>query len=300
MIQDIAPYQFDNQWKVTQPADDDYVMMFSKGCVMARIADTPDSLAFPTVREVLAAGGEREQLRYLFSITDTSASADTRSAATSTISVATQNYFLLRAPDLQLSGFVFTDLRQIRDTPTDDMYKIMAMMTAKHLDDWYRDTQFCGRCGCRTCHSERERAMVCTDENCGYTMYPRIMPAVIVGVTNGDKLLLTKYRTGFGHNALIAGFTEIGETLEETVAREVMEEAGLRVKNIRYYKSQPWGLANDILAGYWCDVDGDTTIRMDANELKEAHWVERKDIVLQPSNVSLTNEMMSVFKSSAG
>ena len=68
---------------------------------------------------------------------------------------------------------------------------------------------------------DKERAMSCPV--CGYVSYPRIMPAVIVGVKNGDQLLLTKYRTGFAYNALIAGFTEIGETVEETVMREVME-----------------------------------------------------------------------------
>ncbi len=143
-------------------------------------------------------------------------------------------------------------------------------------------------------HSEKERAMVCCD--CGYTVYPRIMPAVIVAVRNGEKLLLTKYRTGIRHNALIAGFVEIGETMEETVAREVMEEAGIKVKNIHYYKSQPWGLANDILAGYYCDVDGDDHIEMDPEELSYAEWVQREEIILQPDNFSLTNEMMTMFK----
>ena len=143
-------------------------------------------------------------------------------------------------------------------------------------------------------HSKKERAMVC--EACHYTAYPRIMPAVIVGVTNGDKLLITRYRTGFRYNALVAGFTEIGETMEETVQREVMEEAGVRVKNIRYYKSQPWGSANDILLGFYCDVDGDDRIYMDSEELKYAEWVHRKDIVLQPGEFSLTNEMMKRFK----
>ena len=131
---------------------------------------------------------------------------------------------------------------------------------------------------------------------CGYTAYPRIMPAVIVGVINGDRLLLTRYSRGYNHNALIAGFTEIGETVEQTVAREVMEEAGLRVKNIRYYKSQPWGVANDILMGYYCDVDGSDTIHMDHNELKTALWTCREDIELQPDHSSLTNEMMERFK----
>lgn len=132
--------------------------------------------------------------------------------------------------------------------------------------------------------------------NCNNTIYPKIMPAVIVGVTNGDKILLTKYKTGYNHNALIAGFIEIGETFEETVAREVLEEAGVHVKNIRYYKSQPWGIAADILAGFYCDVDGDDTITMDGSELKYADWVYRDDIVLQPDESSLTNEMMRRFK----
>ena len=98
------------------------------------------------------------------------------------------------------------------------------------------------------------------------------------------------------HNALIAGFTEIGETAEETVQREVMEEAGIKVKNITYYKSQPWGSANDILLGYYCEVDGSDIITMDSEELKYAEWVNREDIVLQPGNFSLTNEMMRMFK----
>ena len=131
---------------------------------------------------------------------------------------------------------------------------------------------------------------------CGYVAYPRIMPAVIVGVKNGDQLLLTRYRTGFAYNAFIAGFTEIGETVEETVMREVMEETGIRVKNIRYYKSQPWGTANDLLLGFYCEVDGNDTITMDCQELKYAKWVQREEIVLQPGDFSLTNEMMRRFK----
>ena len=132
--------------------------------------------------------------------------------------------------------------------------------------------------------------------SCGNVVYPRINPAVIVGVIKGDKLLITRYRSGYAHNALVAGFTEIGETLEETVAREVMEETGVKVKNIRYYKSQPWGMAQDILVGFFCEADGDGEIHMDENELKYAEWVNREDIVLQPNNLSLTNEMMKVFK----
>ena len=186
-------------------------------------------------------------------------------------------------------------IREIRDrfSGKDDT-NIFAVFTAYHLWRWYADNKFCGRCGRKLTYGKTERSLVC--EACGNTAYPRINPAVIVGVINKDSLLLTKYRRGYAHNALVAGFTEIGETLEETVAREVFEETGLKVKNITYYKSQPWGMAQDILVGYYCEVDGDSDIHMDENELKYAEWVKREDIVLQPNNLSLTNEMMSMFK----
>ena len=120
---------------------------------------------------------------------------------------------------------------------------------------------------------------------------------MIVGVTNGDSLLITRYADRpLSVDALVAGFTEIGETFEETVAREVMEEAGLHVKNIRYYKSQPWGMASDILAGFFCDVDGDAHVHLDRHELKSAVWVPRAQIKGQPDNLSLTNEMMLLFR----
>ena len=167
-------------------------------------------------------------------------------------------------------------------------------MTGKHLADWYRDNRFCGRCGKPMHHSLAARAMVC--DACNNHVYPKIMPAVIVGVIRGDSLLLTKYRTGISYNTLVAGFTEIGETLEETVAREVLEETGVQVRNIRYYRSQPWGIASDILAGFYCEADGSGEIRMDASELKYAAWVKREEIELQPDDASLTNEMMQMFR----
>ena len=171
---------------------------------------------------------------------------------------------------------------------------MFAVFTAYHLWKWYSANRFCGACGKTTEHSRSERALICPE--CGNTIYPRINPAVIIGVTNGNRLLITRYRRGYAHNALIAGFTEIGETVEETVSREVMEEAGLRVKNIRYYKSQPWGVASDLLMGFFCEVDGDTDIHMDDNELKYAAWLRPEEIELQPNNYSLTNEMMNLFK----
>lgn len=264
MIQDIFPNRLYNQFSErSDPDPEDMVLCFDGGRLLMK-----DGTMLPRVSD-FPGGTEFTYLLKLDSV----------------------RFYLTRtAPE----GFSWVETGALRRQAVLPKAEMFAVLTGKHLSDWYRDNRFCGRCGSAMVHSEKERAMTCP--HCRYTAYPRIMPAVIVGVTNGDKLLLTKYRTGYGHNALIAGFTEIGETAEETVAREVMEEAGVRVKNIRYYKSQPWGIANDLLLGYYCDLDGDETITMDAGELRYAQWVKREDIELQPDDFSLTNEMMCRFK----
>ena len=102
------------------------------------------------------------------------------------------------------------------------------IMTAWHLFDWYRSNRFCGRCGTKTVHDSKERMMRCP--HCNNMIFPKIAPSVIVGVTHGDRLLLSKYANrNYTRYGMIAGFTEIGETVEETVIREVMEEVGLKV-----------------------------------------------------------------------
>ena len=202
--------------------------------------------------------------------------------------------FFLKMGDQRIAreGFDYYSIRDVRNRFSQK--NAFVIFTGYHLWKWYNDNKFCGKCGHSLVADERERALKCPE--CGNMIYPRINPAVIVGVIKGDQLLLTRYRRGYAHNALVAGFAEIGETLEETVAREVMEETGVSVKNIRYYKSQPWGMAQDLLVGFFCEVDGDTEIHMDEQELKYASWVKREDIELQPNNLSLTNEMMKVFK----
>ena len=133
--------------------------------------------------------------------------------------------------------------------------------------------------------------------SCGRHEYPVLMPAVIVGVTNGDKLLLSKYEgRNFKLHALIAGFAEIGETIEETVHREVMEEVGIRVKNLRYYKSQPWSFTDTLLMGFFCELDGEDGITLDTDELAMAEWFEREQMPVEAEDLSLTNEMMMAFK----
>ena len=133
--------------------------------------------------------------------------------------------------------------------------------------------------------------------DCGNMIFPKIAPAVIVAVIDGNRILMSKYAgRAYKKYALIAGFTEIGETVEETVAREVMEEIGLKVKNIRYYKSQPWGVDSNLLLGFFADLDGDDTIRLDENELSEAEWFERDAMPAHDDGISLTREMMGIFE----
>lgn len=141
----------------------------------------------------------------------------------------------------------------------------------------------------------KERMLYC--EECHNMEFPKICPATIIGVIDGSRILMSKYagRT-YKKYALLAGFVEIGETVEETVKREVMEEVGLKVKNVRYYKSQPWSFSDTVLMGFYCDLDGEDSITLDEEELALAEWFEREEIPVEPSRDSLTNEMIMKFK----
>lgn len=270
MIQDIYPSKFNNSYIDRKASAKDPLFIFNEeGKVLLK--DMEGTISFPKGSEF-----EEGDSVYLFSIDDT-------------------GYFLKRGGCVLPEGersYSYYSIRDVRDKFSGA--EVFAVFTAYHLWRWYADNIYCGKCRAELVPDHRERALRCPD--CGNIIYPRINPAVIVGVINGDSLLITRYRTGYAHNALVAGFTEIGETLEETVAREVMEETGIRVKNIRYYKSQPWGMAQDILAGFFCEAEGDCKIRMDEGELRYAQWVKRQDIELQPNSLSLTNEMMKSFK----
>lgn len=271
MIQDIQPDYLDNSFCFQQPSGSDAVMSFHDGRLSVTYDPVRRELLFPRAEDYPAA----DAYQYLFS-------------------VSSSRYFLNLTSSCPENVFESYSMQELRNLTLQSNKGIFAAYTGFHLWTWMRHNQFCGACGHPTVIDRTERAMVCPA--CGNRIYPRINPAVIVAVRNGERLLLTRYKTGFAHNALIAGFTEIGETVEQTVHREVMEEVGLKVKNLQYYKTQPWGIASDLLMGFYCDVDGNDTIRRDDRELKYADWVPRADIVLQPSDYSLTNEMMKRFK----
>ncbi len=272
MIQDIYPHRLRNEFVPDRPVDPEgWLFRFDGDSLLCAIDG--DGVGLPRVKDIPSAS----ERRYLFALDDLPC------------------YLDMAEEKGVIGGLEWAQVRTLRRRVAGPREVIFAAWTAFQLYNWYRDNRFCGRCGGRTALAPDERAVMCPA--CKRRIYPRIIPAVIVGVTNGDEILMTKYRgRDIPYFALIAGFTEIGETLEQTVAREVMEEAGLRVKNIRYYKSQPWAIVDDLLAGFYCDVDGSTEIHMDVTELKEAVWVRREDVVGQPNDFSLTNEMMLVFR----
>ena len=265
MLQDLAFGRLENEYKPVPPKQTDGVLSFRDGALL--VSQLPNgALRFPTVSQV------EGELRYAFRLHGV-------------------NYYLTAdAPERE--EYRYVPVRSLRQNPARSL--VYAAMTGWHLHRWYESSRFCGRCGEKTVHDETERMVRCP--NCGNMIFPRINPAIIVAVTDGDRILLTKYAgRGYTNYALIAGFTEIGETLEQTVQREVMEEVGLRVKNIRYYKSQPWGIDGNILMGFFCDLDGGDSITLDETELALGQWHHRDALPVEDDGYSLTREMIRVF-----
>lgn len=282
MIQDIHGI-YHNEYQNLTPEQDDYIM-FAQGRSVLMSRDSEQTIRYITYGELIAASGgdlSADACRYLFSIENQG---------------MTEKYFLSNSQLLTsqlMEKYEYRQQNVFRTMKPED--KAFAGITACQLANWYESTQFCGRCGTRLEHDKVERMMKCP--KCGAMHYPKISPAVIVAVTNGDKILMTKYAgRDYKKYALIAGFTEIGETIEDTVRREVMEEVGIHVKNIRYYKSQPWSFTDTVLMGFYCELDGEDVITMDAHELSVAEWMRREDIPTEFDGISLTNEMIMRFK----
>lgn len=305
MIQDIAPKIMHNQFRDYGPEqmkDEDTAFVFEGRNVLCHV-DEQAGISFPKAGELLAAGASREHFRYLFSIDDRpfwlfssfEEDADARSVLAGLKAKSGDPGSCASGHAEDAGEYSVETLRVLRRTkPKEECY---AGETAYHLYVWYRDNSFCGRCGEHFEYSHKERAMICP--SCGNVVYPKIAPAVIVGILNssGDKIVMTRYagREYKGH-ALVAGFCEIGETAEDTVRREVLEEVGLHVRNIRYYKSQPWGFDSNLLFGYYCTADEDEPIHMDDGELAKAVWISRDEIGAEERNLSLTAEMIMHFK----
>jgi len=272
MIQDIAPSKLYNSFDSCLPDPESYIIFVQKQTVLCKIVD--DWLYIPQYKEC-----NLDDHRYLIRVDD--------------------NYFFsswdaTAIGILEKAGYEFHNIQELRPVKPD--WLKFGALTAFSYASWYEKNRYCGRCGALMKHSDLERAMKCPE--CGNLVYPKICPVVIVGVVDGDKLLLTKYKNKMNINryALIAGFAEIGETIEQTVQREVFEETGIQVKNLKFYKSQPWAFSDSLLMGFYCEVDGDDNARPDGTELGFADWMSRDQVPAMQDEVSLTSEMMDRFK----
>lgn len=272
MIQDIGLQRYHCEYQRKEPKDSSLILCFYQNTIL--MAKNSDKMLpeFGELQEKQAIS--TSQVQYLFSIDET-------------------EYFLLNGePKYEDSNYTYCNVREVRDFAALEI--CFAVSTGYQLFIWYRDNHFCGRCGKELRKGEKERMFYCPA--CGNVAYPKIAPAVIVGVIDGERILMTKYAgREYKKYSLVAGFCEIGETAEDTVKREVMEEVGLKVKNIRYYKSQPWGFDSNLLIGFFADLDGDDTIVREEEELAVAEWIERKNVVNMDDGISLTREMMDVF-----
>lgn len=188
-------------------------------------------------------------------------------------------------------SFFFAELRNLPDLLEYPLPFIAGK--AVHIMEWDRNTQFCGRCGAATSLKKDERAKQCKE--CGYTVFPKISPAVIVMIEKDSRLLLAR-SPGFkpGMYSIIAGFVEPGETIEQAVVREIREEVGISVKNIRYFGSQPWPYPDSLMIGFTAEyMDGE--IKVDGIEIEEAAWFAADEIPNVPGTDSISGQLISYF-----
>lgn len=272
MFQDIQPHQLQIELKNSLPAESDYVFISHQEKVL--LEEKNGQLTLPQYQTIQKAyPGLAGIDAYLFSIDDTA-------------------LFLSLAEVQESPGLRYYPLSTFHELQP--KWLAFAGATASHLSYWYKTNRYCGCCATPLNHKEDERALICPC--CNHIKYPKISPVVIVGIIDGERLLLAKSTSGYKHYGLIAGFVEIGETLEDAVRREIKEEVGLRVKNIRYFKSQPWAFSQSVLSGFFADLAGDSSIRLNTEELATADWFSRSSIPETESTFSLTATMIEAFR----
>ncbi len=158
---------------------------------------------------------------------------------------------------------------------------------------WARDHQFCGRCGSPTGYVKGERGKICPD--CGLLSYPRISPAIIVAILKEDQILLARAaRFPESFYSVLAGFVESGETLEECLEREVMEEVGITVQKIEYFGSQSWPFPHSLMVAFTAEWESGEIV-IDNKEIVEAGWFNAENLPKRPRGPSISGKLIQWF-----
>lgn len=185
-------------------------------------------------------------------------------------------------------GTAFVPLRPLHALVDEALFPLAGR--AVQIAEWHETHRFCGRCGTPTGDAPGERAKKCPA--CGLAAYPRVAPAVIVRVTHGDRILLA-HGTRFPEPiySVLAGFVDPGETLEECVAREIREEVGIEVGEIRYWASQPWPFPHSLMLGFTAELAGGEIV-IDPEEIVDARWFTRDDLPRIPGGISIARRLI--------
>lgn len=272
MIQDIFPHSFVNSYVAGQViTDHSYIFVFDGNNLLLK--QDGDKVSLPRKQDFLECPNEGT---FLFSLNG-------------------QSCFWLQGspkqkPDEHLDYHEIRFLHTIAEREIDLLSGV-----ALHLKNWYEQHHFCGKCGGHTHHKEDERALVCS--KCEHIVFPTISPAMIVAVICGDHILLAhgvNFREGLF--SLVAGYVDVGESVEQTIIREVQEEVGVSVSDVRYYSSQPWPFTGSLMIGFIARVDELQAITIDPKEIAEANWYHRSKLPNYPSDRSIAGEIIDKFQ----
>ena len=273
MIQDIFPHTFNNHYFPNQHLEDnDFVLHYkNKALLLKSVAghfEIPRKKDFPELNA-------KTNTTFLFKLDEISC------------------FMIWDEVEVMNPAFSFQEIATYRSMRPPEVAWICVV--GFQLFEWYTLNKYCGKCGNKFHHKSDERALLCP--TCGNVLYPKISPAVIVAIICKDKILLAANSSIPGRRfSLIAGFVDAGETIESTVIREVREEVGLEVKNIRYYASQPWSLSSSLMLGFVAEADDRVPLKVDTNELLEAAWYKRGELPNHSLSLSIAGEMIEKFE----
>jgi len=232
----------------------------------------PDAISLPRDDQLTAAGVALSSVEYLGQLDGEQVFAAITDAA----------------PPAPLS---LRDLRGLYGALGDEAYAVAGRAT--QIVQWAATHRFCGRCGSPTRRVPTERAMHC--DACGLSFFPRLAPAIMVLVRRGDEALLAHgARFPLPMYSALAGFVEAGESLEETLAREVREEVGIEVRNLRYFGSQPWPYPNSLMICFFADWAGGEIV-VDGDEIVDAKWFSADELPLIPPRLSISRQLIDAW-----